>query len=67
MIGFSALGDRHTEEIRTAGECKGELQRLRNSKDGHQKILASLQRERRANASSFTDIQVGAVRCEIQH
>ncbi|CAN0330817.1 unnamed protein product [Ectocarpus sp. 12 AP-2014] len=56
-LGLSALGDRHTEEIRMAGECKGELQQLRNAKDGHQTILASLQRERRANSSSFTDIQ----------
>ncbi|CAM9330704.1 unnamed protein product [Ectocarpus sp. 13 AM-2016] len=56
-LGLSALGERHTEEIRMAGECKGELQQLRNAKDGHQTILASLQRERRANCSSFTDIQ----------
>lgn len=58
MTGVAALSERHVEESKRAKELIGELKKLRNSKLGHQSSLADLQREARANASSFADIQV---------
>lgn len=58
MAGVAALGERHVEERTRAGQFLGELKKLRHSKIGHQGTLEDLQREARANNSSFADIQV---------
>lgn len=56
--GVAALSERHVEERKRAKQFIGELTKLRHSKVGHQSGLADLQREARANATSFADIQV---------
>lgn len=58
LAGVAALSERHVEEGKRAGKFMGELKKLRHSKLGHQSSLAGLQREARANADSFADIQV---------
>lgn len=56
--GVAALSERHVEEKKRVKEFIGELKKLRHSKGGHQSSLADLQRESRAHAASFADIQV---------
>lgn len=58
MAGVAALGERHVEESKRAGEFMGELKKLKDSKLDHQSNLANLQRKARSNAGSFADIQV---------
>lgn len=56
--GVAALGERNLANGKREGEFKGELKKLRNAREGHQKKLETLQREARANASYSADIQV---------
>eukprot|EP00752_Nemacystus_decipiens_P013809 g12259.t1 len=56
-VGVAALSERHVEESKRAGKFIGELRKLRHSKVGHQSSLADQQREAKANATCFADIQ----------
>jgi len=56
--GVAALAERHVKQKKREGELKEQLKKLRRFRLSHQTCLFDLQREARANASSFADIQV---------
>eukprot|EP00904_Undaria_pinnatifida_P011049 jgi/Undpi1/7074/HiC_scaffold_22.g09548.m1 len=56
-LGISALGMRHADQCRKAGEFQGEVSSLSGFEEEHKSALADLQRETRKNELFLADMQ----------